>query len=599
MTMKYNQYPSNIEELEGHIDEVLSNLAVFKLPKYMALSVSLAVYEQWVQTISDRIPGFFSAEAALVHHKAALQIVIPYIFNYCLQTEIPKKEVTVTTNVCDDVTDALQYCERYAIASHAYTMYHQGIYTGELNGRLAKFEFSKDMNIGRASLNNVLHNYHQQRTAKQSFEYGKLPPSIPVDIFKKAMSQALRCIGIQSMLYSIPAEVYIPFREIAEATQELPTIDVTTQCSRYSVNNYYHLWLELVTLAAIYVTACEERKKIDALFDLLGSRVLQISIPELAKMVAQRGDIEYDKALSVLSDLILDLNAKRPDILIQPLIPIPNTEAVLLSPSLITTSNWEVCLLRNWIYRYPDLYGHVVASKKEKLACSFGSIFDTEQFKVSTRRKLKDRRGQIIGDVDVAIFDPNDGLLALFEVKWLIEPDSPRETIRANQEISAGIEQVLKNKREFENNASEFLRQVFPNDSIAPADVKELKCFVVGFGNVGDRDDERQQIYVLDYLLSCDIVNDLKGSSLRQILKQIYNKQVAMSDSITGRAGILKIKLAGYLFHLPGFGIFVTPNTMLNLKKAEIGRNDRCICGSGLKYKKCCLELADFVEDVI
>jgi hypothetical protein len=33
--------------------------------------------------------------------------------------------------------------------------------------------------------------------------------------------------------------------------------------------------------------------------------------------------------------------------------------------------------------------------------------------------------------------------------------------------------------------------------------------------------------------------------------------------------------------------------TINNERPVKIGRNDPCVCGSGKKYKKCCLALAD------
>ena len=39
--------------------------------------------------------------------------------------------------------------------------------------------------------------------------------------------------------------------------------------------------------------------------------------------------------------------------------------------------------------------------------------------------------------------------------------------------------------------------------------------------------------------------------------------------------------------HLKKYGLGKKPIPIIRQKK--IGRNDKCICGSGKKYKKCCL----------
>jgi len=178
-------------------------------------------------------------------------------------------------------------------------------------------------------------------------ESGKLPPSITPEKSRMAMLEAIRCADIKEMLYLVPDDIYVPVREIVEGTIARPTVDATAQCHNYTVEEYYRFWIELATLMAIYSVACEERKKIDKSFNLLENRVLQFSLPRLAELVINRGNVEYESAKCILSDIVLDLEASRPDVLVQPLVPVPNKQIVLVSPSLITTSNWEVCLLRN------------------------------------------------------------------------------------------------------------------------------------------------------------------------------------------------------------------------------------------------------------
>lgn len=301
----------------------------------------------------------------------------------------------------------------------------------------------------------------------------------------------------------------------------------------------------------------------------------------------------------MLSDLVLHVESSHPDALIQPLIPMPNTRTVLIAPSLIFTTNWEVCLLRNWARLYPDGYGAIIASRKVELAKSFGMALDSERFVVATDKTLVDGQGRTVGDVDVAVFDPSDGSLGLFEVKWLIEPDSPKETIRAEQEIAHGIDQVLRNRHEFERDALSFLKQVFANHEIETTSVREVKCYVVGHGDVGLKDDEDNGVYVLDYFLSVDIIAASKDISLRQSLSLIIAKQREISESIRDGASTLSIKLAGYVLRLPGFRPSTTPYLLKSTRTQPPGRNSPCICGSGMKYKKCCLELERHADDVV
>lgn len=597
MAVERVTFPRNLDELEIHIDRALSNLRIYRLPTELALIVSLTVFEEWFRTTHERVPDRFSAEAAMMYHKAALQILIPQIFKHCSQLATENKVIEVTLDALADVGGALQFCQRYDIATLAYTQLHQGWFIGSLNGRITEFADTEGIDFGRAQLNFTLHSYHQREIVTRSLESGKFPPSIPLEKSKEAMLEAIEFTNIKEMLYTVPDDIYILYREIVEASLERPTIDEAAQCHSYTVDEYFHFWLELATLMSIYSAVCEERRKVDKSFNLLANRVLQFSLPSLARLVTNRGNVKHETAKRILSDLVLDLKANRPDVLVQPLIPVPNKRIVLLSPSLITTANWEVCLLRNWS-KYPDVYGDVVASKKGKLADEFGRVFDSRRFIVSTRKKLHDGTGQLIGDVDVAVFDPSDGLLVLFEVKWLIEPDSPRETIRSHQEIAKGMEQLLIVRSELERDAPNFLRHVFPNHNVEATAIKDLRCFVIGHGDVGIKDDEQHGVFVLSYFLSCDIIASSGGSSLRKIITDIVDKQSKLSDLVAKRAGTMKVKLAGFLFCLPGYGTYIQ-SIPPSVWKRQIKRNDPCLCGSGVKYKKCCSELAGYDEHIV
>lgn len=591
--------PQNIDELEQHFDEALSRLRVYELPLSIALRVSLSVFEQSNCITIDHIPEHASALAAMLYHKDALEILMPNLFKRCRQEKPPEKRLIVTKSILGAVTDALYFCERYQFAVHSYTLYHQKQFTGSLSGRVADFQYSKDFNLGRSSLSLLLHNYHERSTVNQSRLSGMLPPSIPPDKSKEALVKLVKSTDVRAILGSIPDEVYIPIREIVEATIPRPSVDTNANCGSYCISDYYNFWIEFMVQMSAYNLACEEKGTIDNSFNPWEHRVLQLTLPELSAILAKRGTVQHEVALSILADLVFDSTAKRPDILVQPLVPIPNTGIVLVAPSLIFTGNWEVCVLRNWIRLYPNIYRKVIASKKGELAKSLRSALASKHFVTSVDRKLTDGKRQTISDVDVAAFDPFDGLLAIFQVKWLIEPDSIRETVRTDAQISYAIEQSRRCKDAFEKGRSRFLREVFPGSHIGASAVKELKCYVVARGDMGNKDDEENDIYVLDYLLSIDTIANSADLPLRQILSRVVSKQAEISNLIEETAHRLKIKLAGYLIRLPGYSAVLRPITTRGSKTEQPRRNDPCICGSGRKYKKCCLDLANYDEDVM
>jgi len=591
--------PQNIDGLEQYFDEALSRLRVYELPLPIALYASLIVFEELDCTVTDCISERFSALAAMLHYKDALEILIPNLFKGCRPQESIREPPIITSNIIDTVTDAFHFCERYHFVVHSYTLYHQKQFTGSLNGRVVDFQYSKDINIGRSSLNLLLSNYHEQRTLNQSWLSGILPPSIAPNQSKEALVKRIKSTDVRAIIYSTPDEVYIPIREIVEAALPRPTIDTNANCGNYSIGDCYNFWIECMVRMLAYNYACEEKSRIDSSFNLLEHRILQLTLPELSAILANKGTVKYEVALSILTDLVFDSAANRPDILVQPLVPIPNTGIILIAPSLIFTANWEVCVLRNWIRLYPDIYCKVIASKKGELAKSLGIALDSKHFVTSVNRELTDEKGQTISDVDVAAFDSFDGLLAIFQLKWLIEPDSTKEIIKTDKEIAYAFVQSIRCKRAFEKDGSRFLKQVFPDYDIEVSAVKELKCYVVARGDMGNKDDEENDIYVLDYLLSIDTITNSSNVPLRQILSRIIDKQVEISNSIEEGTHPLRIKLAGYLIRLPGYRVIARPIVVKSARTAQPRRNDRCICGSGRKYKKCCLELASYDEDIM
>ncbi|MFC1962612.1 YecA family protein [Chloroflexota bacterium] len=454
-----------------------------------------------------------------------------------------------------------------------------------------------DTDFGRAQLSLILHRHRESQRLSRSVESGRLPPSISAEKTSKAMLKAVQHIDIKEIMYQLPDDTYMPFREMVKASLPSQTIDETTYFQGYTVGEYHQFWIEFTTLMGIYLMACEKKEIIDKSFNSLGNRVLQFSLPTIVILVTNRGNVGKETTKHILSDLILDLKASHPDVLVQPLIPFPSKQIILLSPSLITTTNWEVCLLRNWS-SYPDVYGRVIGAKKDRLSDQFSRIFNSQRFVVSTRKKLYSGSGQLVGDVDVAVFDPSEGLLVLFEVKWLIEPDSPRETIKAHMELETGIKQVLRNKSEFTRDPTNFLTQVFPDRTVEVTAIKDLKCFVAARGSVGHKDDWQNQVLILDYSLSSDIIASSGNSSLRQMIEAVIDQQRILSDFAAKRAGIMRMKLAGYLFCLPGYGNFIE-KPPVHRRRKEVERNNPCLCGSGLKYKKCCLGLEKYSENAM
>ena len=109
--VEHTTFPRNLYGLENHIDRALSNLRIYRLPLELALIVSLTIFEDLLCRTYGRVPDGFSTEAAMLQHKAGLQILIPEIYRRCPQPTTENKAMQVTLDVLADVSDALNFCQ--------------------------------------------------------------------------------------------------------------------------------------------------------------------------------------------------------------------------------------------------------------------------------------------------------------------------------------------------------------------------------------------------------------------------------------------------------------------------------------------------------
>jgi len=107
-----------------------------------------------------------------------------------------------------------------------------------------------------------------------------------------------------------------------------------------------------------------------------------------------------------------------------------------------------------------------------------------------------------------------------------------------------------------------------------------------------------QDLILGDYTLICDVAREHPNASLEKILTLVLNQQKALSEAGNRIAYTMQIKLGGVLFRMPGMRDDKVSSIMTS-KGKNLKRNDRCLCGSGMKYKTCCLELKNYTEDIM
>ncbi|MFC1921404.1 YecA family protein [Chloroflexota bacterium] len=574
------------DDVEKDIDAVLDSLPIFRLPLNVALIDCLSVYERQMLEVSDIRP-FSSYDAIIVHIKESIQTLIPKLYKRCSKPTSAKYPPN-TARAFNTAQQALEFCSRYSSFEHCFMMHHYDKYQGNIEGNVITFVYPPGMNFGLDQLGRSLHIYKEEQAVRQAWEAKQLPPSVLPETARRRMKEVMQS-KTRYLLDSIPSEIYIAHKEIAKAVFPSPTIDMATNIGSYTLEHYYTFWLEFATLMLVQHSFCHARSFQENLSRVASESILSFTIEELAILINQHLGLAPEIVSDMVRDMVLNIDTKRPDVLIQPLLPLP-PDTLLIAPSLIHTANWELCLMRNWSQRYPDIYSRIIAQKKGALADEVGRLFGSNRFVVSTCRKLKDEHGGVVGDVDVAVFDTKDGGLALFEVKWVLEADSVRESKVAEDQIVKGIEQVKENKERFESDPQNFLKMVFPQKHIDSSDIKYFRIVVVGNGDTGGHEPQKKGVPVFDYDLMREVTEGLEAAGLEEILTSIKAKQNTFIDEINKRECVIETMAAGYLFRLPGYDTRPGPTASYK-KPPRISNSQPCICGSGRKFRDCCKKL--------
>jgi hypothetical protein len=129
---------------------------------------------------------------------------------------------------------------------------------------------------------------------------------------------------------------------------------------------------------------------------------------------------------------------------------------------VVTASSWERNLQKLWALKYPEAYSARVGEKKVRLAAEIASAFAELGFRATATRLLTDTSGALIGDVDVAVFDDREALLAVMELKWFIASAESYEVRRNDAEVQAGTAQARASAAFVPSQPADAMALLFP-----------------------------------------------------------------------------------------------------------------------------------------
>lgn len=596
----------DITSIENHIDDALNNLKIFTLPFHIALFVVLEMYEAILVALSMMNFGYSTEsrnrilENNSVHLRRSLACLIPKLFYKCSCKPITRNSIENLRNVAVNSTyqlyarQSINYCQRYSWIAYHITAYRQGWFGCTINGRETTFTYPEGIDIPQSLMHHRVKSLHETMDMDEVLlneAYNE-----PLGELDESLISLLRHKTPEQYLDLIPDYLFQNIKKLVLGTMPRPSVNEEAKFNQYTVGEFYKFWVSLVTIMTCYHHSCITKHRSNPK-QAFKSLVVITSLEKIAELIsAKTEDLSIETCKNISRDLIFEANVKRPDIQVHCFFRLDNKKHILLSPQLIMTTNWEVCLLRNWSNKSPAIYGEIIASKKDRLADDLASLFRQATIEISLRKIIIDSNKQPIGDVDLAIYDKSIGYLVIIQMKWLIEPDSFQEQSNVREELHKGAEQILQVQKLALSNKSQLIKDLYPNNEVIPDDVMEIQYFLICRGSVSDSmNNLAMDIPLLDYQLIYEILKRNSNSNLRIRFQDVLDIHSKIKKDIEGEIGYSGLKLAGYLWRTPVGKI--PPKGMQRPATKHYSNKSLCLCGSGRLYRDCCQVIDMLPED--
>jgi hypothetical protein len=471
------------------------------------------------------------------------------------------------------------------------TSFCQDWLTCSAEDRILTFSYPANVNMGRALMHHALKRLHEDYATNKD-QLLEAYTDMSQEEFVQKMHLSLRHKGIEQYIYFMHPDVLSNIKKRVDASSPGPSIQEELVFDTYSIGVYYRFWKILSALMTCYLQACKVKYSQQHV-RLKYSRVLILTRDEIVKMVTSLGDLSTEMCRNIIRDFTFDADVKRPDMQIRYILPVKDSDYVYLSPTLVFTSSWEVCLFRNWAGISQEKYGSVIASKKDRLADQLAKQFTDDEVVTAIRRNILSDKQDLIGDIDLAVFDKHTGYLAIAELQWIIEPESFQEESHAREEVSKGIDQLEQIINQYKQNKDLILKQLFSNRSVEPEMIAEVQYFLIVDGYIYSYDKaDHLGIKVMDYKLCANTLEENPTISTKERFKKAIDKHLSYVQASVDELCHHTFKIAGYAFRTPGekgtgFQYYNEPTESISYHPKS-----RCNCGSGRVYKDCC----QFVE---
>lgn len=592
----------NIKDAENHIDEVWENLRIYRFPLHLALFMILSIFEAQNSALREMLQNGKidrrEVEGGLVHTKDGLQTLIPQVLKKCTRAKFNEKDIKILRDLQTSFQPAYEasiFSQRYEWFAYHMMSYYQNKMTCSVDGRVLTFSYPKNINAGRSLMHHALQRFHEKLYVDED-RPANIDLQGPYRDTAEEVSFALRHKNIREFLNSIPQGMLNHAKGIVDVYSPQPTIQADLVFQTYSIGDYYKFWNHLSALMLCYLEVCKVKYRLKSA-RLLDSRVLILTPDEIVNAVASSGEVSAQICSNIVGDFTLDAHAGRPDTKVRYIVPIEGSDYVYLSPTLVFTSSWQVCLFRNWAKMSDKRYGAVIASKKSRLADELAKHFDSDEAITAVRKKIASYGQEPLGDIDLAVFDKGSGYLAVVELKWLLPPDSFQEHSHAEKEISKGIDQLRRIMNQYERDSDFVLKRIFESHEIETAMVTEVQFFLICDGYMVDSDEaDNLGINMLDYQLCTNTLKMHSSDSVKERFRKATDRNLAYVQASAQDLCYHTMKIAGFAFRTPGLRMIGRQYIEHHHNRTLPRPKSPCSCGSGRIYRDCC-QLVESIEE--
>lgn len=556
-----------MREIEKIIDNFHKNSKVFSYSRPTAILNALRVFEDGcrlgAQAVLNKTGDPIDYSMEIREQLCSIDIVLKWIFSECKpDTQI---DLTCDERYVDFSSLHHHYARQYYGIYNAYISYSRGRYRAKINEKQRRISFEPNTQLKEIVVSNFSEALNKHNGKAKTGEF------VPLEVQEELQKSIIK--KDRQISYDISDRVWQEIYKLIERhwieSSELPLEWVFDS---FSLKEFREVWIAFGSWMWIHSFACLNSDTIGA---ALEDVVMIKKKEDVINFISQRSNVSNDSTSNIINYLIYDPQIRNNDIIFQPLVPLFQ-DLIAFSPHLFLASRAERNLVMLMHKKKDRLYFNL-ANLKEKLMIDEIStcIGENTANQISIGVKLPDR----LPDVDLVIYNKEESIALLCELKWLTEADATHEVYAREEDINHGCDQVQSIHRYALENSFDFIKKAFNEELSGEIELEACVISKVGIRTTNS------SVPVISLNRFIELYNN--NNSLKGLLKDIKGKKFLSPIPPKFKLQKLGVKYANYTFELPGF-VKERKEKRTSKDKGKIGRNELCPCGSGSKYKKCC-----------